>query len=58
MKNHITKFNCYISGGLWEYHKYIMNFEYIGEKIPENVSFTEYYDYILDNFRNPKPKEE
>lgn len=43
----------------WEYSKYLkVNFKHIGEEIPEDVPFSEYYDYILKNFRNPKPKEE
>ena len=35
-----------------------MHFKHIGEEIPEDVPAIEYYDYILKNFRNPKPKEE
>lgn len=42
----------------FEYHKCLMHFKHIGEEIPENVPAIEYYDYILKNFRNPKPKEE
>lgn len=42
----------------FEYHKYLMHFKHIGEEIPEDVPVTEYYDYILKNFRNPKPKGE
>ena len=42
----------------FEYHKCLMHFKHVGEEIPEDVPVTEYYDYILKNFRNPKPKEE
>lgn len=42
----------------FEYHKCLMHFKHIGEEIPEDVPAIEYYDYILKNFRNPKPKEE
>lgn len=45
-------------GRSFEYHIYLMNFKHIGEEIPEDVPAIEYYDYILKNFRNPKPKEE
>ena len=45
-------------GRSFEYHKCLMNFKHIGEEIPEDVPAIEYYDYILKNFRNPKPKEE
>jgi len=43
----------------FKYHKYLMkNFKYKGKEIPKDVPYTEYYDYILRNFRNTKPKEE
>lgn len=45
-------------GRSFEYRIYLMNFKHIGEEIPEDVPAIEYYDYILKNFRNPKPKEE
>ena len=45
-------------GRSFEYHIYLMNFKHIGKEIPEDVPAIEYYDYILKNFRNPKPKEE
>lgn len=45
-------------GRSFEYHKCLMHFKHIGEEIPEDVPAIEYYDYILKNFRNPKPKEE
>ncbi len=45
-------------GRSFEYHIYLMNFKHIGEEIPEDIPAIEYYDYILKNFRNPKPKEE
>ena len=35
-----------------------MNFKHIGEEIPEDVPFSEYYDYILKNFRITKPMKE
>lgn len=44
--------------GSFEYHKCLMHFKHIGEEVPEDVPAIEYYDYILKNFRNPKPKEE
>ena len=34
------------------------NMTYKGEEIPKDVPFTEYFGYIFQNFRNPKPKEE
>ena len=43
----------------WEYSKYLkVNFKHIGEEIPEYVPFSEYYDYILKNFRITKPMKE
>lgn len=43
----------------WEYSKYLkVNFKHIGEEIPEDVPFSEYYDYILKNFRITKPMKE
>ena len=30
----------------------------IGEEIPKDVPFTEYFGYIIRNFRNPKPRKE
>ena len=45
-------------GRSFEYHKCLMHFKHIVEEIPEDVPAIEYYDYILKNFRNPKPKEE
>ena len=42
-----------------EYSKYLkVNFKHIGEEIPEDVPFSEYYDYILKNFRITKPMAE
>ena len=35
-----------------------VSYTHLGEEIPEDVPAIEYYDYILKNFRNPKPKEE
>lgn len=45
-------------GRSFEYHKCLMHFKHIGEEIPEDVPVTEYYDYILKNFRITKPMAE
>ena len=42
----------------FEYHKCLMHFKHVGEEIPEDVPVTEYYDYILKNFRITKPMAE
>lgn len=43
----------------WKYSAYLKkNFKHIGEEIPEDVPFSEYYDYILKNFRITKPMAE
>ena len=43
----------------WKYSAYLKkNFKHIGEEIPEDVPFSEYYDYILWNFRITKPMAE
>ena len=43
----------------WEYSKYLKkNFKHIGEEIPEDVKFSEYYDYILNNLRITKQMKE
>ena len=43
----------------WKYSAYLKkNFKHIGEEIPENIPFSEYYDYILRNFRITKPMKE
>ena len=34
------------------------NMTYKGEEIPKDVPFTEYFGYIIRNFRNPKPRKE
>ena len=42
----------------WHYSKYLEKFKHIGGEIPKDVPFTEYFGYIFQNFRNPKPEEE
>ena len=42
----------------WHYSKYLEKFKHIGGEIPKDVPFTEYFGYIIRNFRNPKPRKE
>ena len=42
----------------WQYSKYLERFKHIGGEIPKDVPFTEYFGYIFQNFRNPKPRKE
>ena len=42
----------------WQYSKYLEKFKHIGGEIPKDVPFTEYFGYIIRNFRNPKPRKE
>ena len=43
----------------WKYSEYLKkNFKHIGKEIPENIPFSEYYNYILWNFRITKPRTE
>ena len=43
---------------MWRHLDCLQKYKHIGEEIPKNVPFTEYFGYIFRNFRNPKPEEE
>ena len=43
---------------MWQHLDCLQKYKHIGEEIPKDVPFTEYFGYIFQNFRNPKPKEE
>ena len=43
---------------MWRHLDCLQKYKYIGEEIPKDVPFTEYFSYIFRNFRNPKPEEE
>lgn len=43
----------------YQYTQYLeKHFKHIGEEIPKEVPFTEYFSYIFRNFNNPKPRKE
>ena len=43
---------------MWQHLDCLQKYKHIGEEIPKDMPFTEYFGYIFQNFRNPKPKEE
>ena len=43
---------------MWQHLDCLQKYKHIGEEIPKDVPFTEYFGYIFQNFRNPKPEEE
>ena len=43
---------------MWRHLEQLQKFKHIDGEIPKDVPFTEYYAYIHQNFRNPKPEEE
>ena len=43
---------------MWQHLDCLQKYKHIGEEIPEDVPFTEYFGYIIRNFRNPKPRKE
>ena len=43
---------------MWQHLDCLQKYKYIGEEIPKDVPFTEYFGYIFQNFRNPKPRKE
>lgn len=43
---------------MWRHLDCLQKYKHIGEEIPKDVPFTEYFSYIFRNFRNPKPEEE
>ena len=43
---------------MWRHLEQLQKFKYIGGEIPKDVPFTEYFGYIIRNFRNPKPRKE
>lgn len=43
---------------MWRHLDCLQKYKHIGEEIPKDVPFTEYFGYIFQNFRNPKPEEE
>ena len=68
-KYDVTIFTIYAGGELekeleqydkdmWRHLDCLQKYKHIGEEIPKDVPFTEYFGYIFRNFRNPKPEEE
>lgn len=43
---------------MWRHLDCLQKYKHIGEEIPKDVPFTEYFGYIIRNFRNPKPRKE
>ena len=43
---------------MWQHLDCLQKYKHIGEEIPKDVPFTEYFGYIIRNFCNPKPRKE